>query len=510
MSQPLNVVAGDRHDERLVANVAPADWKNPEPAERYNLVVVGAGTGGLITAAVAAGIGARVALIERHMMGGDCLNVGCVPSKGMIRESRRAAESRSAAAIGLPGSKPEDSDFGAAMERMRERRARISDEDAAERYRDQLGVDVFIGDARFSGSDTIEVAGKTLRFKKAVIASGARAFHPPIEGLGDAGFLTNETVFTLTERPRRLGVIGAGPIGCELAQAFQRLGSQVTIFEAQSHLLTREDADAAEILVASLARDGVELVLGCKIQRVSRDQDPKVIHVSCQGGTQREIEVDEILVGAGRAPNVEGMNLEGVGVEYDARNGIKVNDNLQTTNKRIFAVGDCAMRWKFTHAADAAAKIVVRNALFGFLPKQKLSKLVMPWCTYTDPEIAHVGMYERDAKQAGIEIDTYKVPLEKVNRAVTDGEEDGFVKVHVKKGTDRILGATIVATHAGEMLSEITLAMVAGVGLGTILTVIHPYPTQAEAIKRAAGEHARSRLTPTVAKIFDRWMAWTR
>ncbi|MGH0032628.1 MAG: mercuric reductase [Myxococcota bacterium] len=495
----------DVHNRKLVGNVHPADWKNPTPEGRYNLVVVGAGSAGLITSAIAAGLGAKVALVERHYLGGDCLNVGCVPSKGVIRASRMVAEARRAQKeLGLALADGALPDFGLAMERMRRVRATISDEDAALRYRDELGVDVYLGDARFTGNGALEVAGQTLRFKKAVVATGARAIELPIEGLGEAGYRTNETLFNLTERPRRLGVIGAGPIGCEMAQAFRRLGSEVVLLHADAHILPREDADAAAIVERRFAEEGIRTIDACKIEKVSRRGDEKVLSVWHPGGGTEDLVVDEILLGVGRAPNVEGLGLENVGVEYDARRGVHVNDYLQTSNPRIFAAGDVCMGWKFTHAADAAAKIVVQNALF--FRTQKLSSLVMPWCTYTDPEIAHVGMYAADAEAAGIEIDTFQVPLDQVNRAVTDGEAEGFVKVHVKKGKDEIVGGTIVASHAGEMISELTLAIVHEVGLAGIGNVIHPYPVQAEGIKRAAGLYTRTRLTPGLAKWFERWM----
>ncbi|MEN8184007.1 MAG: mercuric reductase [Myxococcota bacterium] len=498
----------DEHNQQLLANVHPSDWTNPEPADRYNLVVIGAGTGGLITAAVAAGLGARVALVERYLLGGDCLNVGCVPSKAVIRSARRVQEARSAGALGFGPGAGAEPDFAAAMARMRSIRARISEDDSAHRYQHELGVDVFLGDGRFVGPDAVEVAGTTLRFRKAVIATGARALQPPIEGLAEAGFLTNETVFNLTERPRRLAVIGGGPIGCELAQAFRRLGSEVTLLNDTDHVLPREDPDAASIVQASLRRDGVELVLGCRIQKVSSSAEGKRLHYACADGGERAVVVDEVLVGAGRAPNVQGLGLESVGVEYDERKGVHVDDHLRTTAPRIFAVGDVCMGWKFTHAADAAAKLVVQNALF--FRRLRLSSLVMPWCTYTDPEIAHVGLYKRDASARGIEMDTFQIPLAQVNRAVCDDEDEGFVKVHVKKGSGRILGATVVASHAGEMISEITLAIVGKVGLGTLAGVIHPYPTQAEGIKAAANAYMRTRLTPGVARAFQRFLAWTR
>ena len=493
----------DEHNLKLIENVHPTRWTNPDPAGRYHLVVVGAGTAGLIAASFAAGAGGRVALVEQHLMGGDCLIVGCVPSKAIIRSSRVFAELRDAASLGWRVPEGAEADFPAVMARMRRVRAQISPNDSASRYRDQKGVDVFLGPGRFTASDTLEVEGKTLRFKKAVIATGARATYPPIAGLADVGFLTNETVFNLTERPRRLAVIGAGPIGSELAQAFCRLGSEVTLLEMADHILVREDPDAAAIVQASMIRDGVNLVVKCGVQRVERTDAGKVIHFTCGG--ERSVVVDEILVGAGRAPNVEGLNLEAAGVTYD-RHGVQVNDSLQTSNPRIYGAGDVCMAWKFTHAAEEAARVAVQNAL---LPgRRKLSVLTMPWCTYTDPEIAHVGMYEHEARQRGIDVDTFTHPWRDVDRAITDGEEDGFVKIHVKKGTDQILGATIVARHAGETISELTLAMVGKVGLKTLARVIHPYPTQADALRRAAFAYSVTRVTPLVKKLLGLWMKW--
>ena len=493
----------DEYNVKLIENVHPTRWINPDPAGRYHLVVVGAGTGGLISASFAAGAGGRVALVEQHLMGGDCLNVGCVPSKAIIRSSRVFAELRDAASLGWRVPEGAEADFPAVMARMRRVRLQISQNDSASRYRDQKGVDVFLGHGRFTASDTLEVEGKTLRFKRAVIATGARATYPPIAGLADVGFLTNETVFNLTERPRRLALIGAGPIGAELAQAFCRLGSEVTLLEMEDRILVREDPDAAAIVQASMIRDGVNLVVNCGVQRVERTDAGKVIRFTCGG--ERSVVVDEILVGAGRAPNVEGLNLEAAGVTYD-RQGVQVNDHLQTSNPRIYGVGDVCMAWKFTHAAEEAARIAVQNAL---LPgRRKLSALTMPWCTYTDPEIAHVGMYEHEARQRGIDVDTFTHPWRDVDRAITDGEEDGFVKIHVKKGTDQILGATIVARHAGETIGELTLAMVGKVGLKTLARVIHPYPTQADALRRAAFAYSVTRVTPLVKKLLGLWMKW--
>jgi len=496
----------DQYNKILVDNVYPAEWKNPEPTGRYNLVVIGAGTAGLVSAAGAAGLGARVALVEKHLLGGDCLNMGCVPSKAIIRSSRAAADIHLAKKFGVSISGNSEVDFPAVMERMRRLRSQISHHDSASRFK-SLGVDVFLGEARFTAEDWIEVAGKKLNFSRAVIAAGARAVELPIEGLAAAGYLTNETVFSLTERPQRLAVIGGGPIGCEMAQAFRRLGSEVAVLQMTGHLLDREDIDAADILQTAFLREGIKLFLKSKPEKIEVNNEGKVIAFE-HGGKEEKIVVDQILLGAGRAPNVEGLNLEAAGVDYDKHRGVFVNDYLQTSNRHIYAAGDICLNYKFTHTADATARIVIQNALF--LGRKKLSALTIPWVTYTDPEIAHVGMYERDALERGIEVGTFTKPLNGVDRAILDGEDEGFVRIHLKKGTDKILGATVVARHAGEMINEISLAMVGNLGLRTIAAVIHPYPTQAEAIKHVADEYNRSRLTPFVKMAFNYWLSLRR
>ncbi|MDA1092222.1 MAG: mercuric reductase [Acidobacteria bacterium] len=493
----------------LLKHVHPEDWTNPAPAERYHLVVVGAGTAGLIAASFAAGAGARVALVERHFMGGDCLNVGCVPSKSVIRSSRVSAELRNAASLGWRVPAGSEADFGAVMERMRRIRARISPHDSVARYRDEKGIDVFLGSARFTGPSTLDVDGTSLRFKKAVIATGARAAQLPIPGLAECGALTNETVFNLTTRPRRLAVIGAGPIGAELAQAFARLGCDVTLLEVMDHILGREDRDAAAIVQAALARDGVRLRLGCVIERLERRGDERVLHLADPASSDSDsapVVVDEVLVGVGRAPNIEGLGLDAAGVNYTAR-GVTVDDALQTSNPRVYAAGDVCMAWKFTHAAEDAARIAVQNALFP--GRRRLSALTMPWCTYTDPEVAHVGLYEHQAVEQGVAVTTYTQHWAEVDRAITDGDENGFVRIHTRKGSDEILGATIVASHAGEMIGEVTLAMVAGMGLGTLANVIHPYPTQADAVRRAAFQYSVTRVTPLVKRVLALWLRLT-
>jgi len=497
----------DNHNQTLVQNVHPPDWKNPDPSGPYNLVVIGAGTAGLITAAGAAGLGAKVALIERHSMGGDCLNVGCVPSKGIIRAARAAYDARTAKDFGVACDGDVSVDFGKAMERMRNIRAGISVHDSVERFSKELGVDVFLGEGRFIGPDTIEVEGKQLHFKKAAVCTGARAAIPPIPGIEEAGYLTNETVFNLTELPRTLAVIGGGPIGCELAQTFARMGSEVSIFQRGGRLLPREDPDVSEIIHRSLMRDGVTLRLQAKIKRAEKRGKGKVILIE-EGGTNIELIVDEIVVGVGRAPNVEGLDLEKASIAYDARKGVIVNDRLQTTNPHVYAAGDICSPYKFTHVADAMARIVIANALF--MAKQQASTLVIPWCTYTDPEVAHVGMYEKEAKDKGVDAMTLTIPLSDVDRALIDGETEGLARIHLKKGTDKILGATIVARHAGEMINEFTLAMTMRLGLSAVGKTIHPYPTQAEAIRKLADAYNRTRLTPFIKKLFSAWLKWQR
>jgi pyruvate/2-oxoglutarate dehydrogenase complex dihydrolipoamide dehydrogenase (E3) component len=497
---------GNPHDERLRANVHPEDWQNPEPARRYNLVVVGAGTAGLVSAAGAAGLGARVALVERGFMGGDCLNVGCVPSKTLLRSAQSVGEIRDAAELGVRVPGGTRVDFPAVMDRMRQVRARISPNDSARRFRDELGVDVFLGQGRFCSGSSLEVEGQTLRFSRAVIATGARPVVPPIEGLREVGFLTNETVFSLEELPRRLLVLGGGPIGCELSQAFRRFGSEVILVEMADQFLGREDRDAAGVLLDAFRRDGVDVRLETSLARVELRNGEKLATLESDGKSET-LAIDQILVGVGRAPNLEGLGLESAGVAF-GRVGVEVDDHLRTSNRRIYAAGDICMATKFTHAADFAARAVIQNALF--FGRKKLSALTIPWCTYTHPEIAHVGLYQRDAQERGLEIETFVRELRDVDRAIAEGEEEGFVKIHVARGSDRIVGATVVARHAGEMISEISVAMAGKLGLSKLASVIHPYPTQSEAIRQIGDAYNRTRLTPGAKSLFERFLAIRR
>jgi pyruvate/2-oxoglutarate dehydrogenase complex dihydrolipoamide dehydrogenase (E3) component len=496
----------DQYNRKLLANVHPAAWRTPSPAGRYNLVVIGGGSAGLVAAVGAAGLGAKVALVERHLLGGDCLNVGCVPSKSIIRSARVVGELARGPSLGVRLPASVDVDFGAIMERMRRVRAEISEHDSAQRFK-SLGIDVFLGDGRFASEETIAVGDAVLRFRKAVIATGSRPSVPPIPGLAEVPYLTNETVWELTALPRRLAVIGGGPIGAELAQAFRRFGSEVTILDVAPRLLGREDADAAELIRSTFVAEGMGLALGAKIERVSQGPGGKRIAYS-QGGEAHEIEVDAILVAAGRSPHVETLNLEAAGIARE-KQGVQVDGTLRTTNPNVYAAGDVAFRYQFTHTADATARLVLQNALFPG-PKRKVGDLIVPWATYTDPEVAHVGMYDHEAQAAGMKVDTFVQPISGTDRGRADGDEEGFVKVHVKRGSDRILGATIVARHGGELISEITVAMAGGVGLKQLAGVIHPYPTQAEAIKKVADAYNRTRLTPFAQRALRWWFSIRR
>ncbi len=488
----------DAHNRTLLQNAHPPDWQNPKPRARYHLVVLGSGTAGLTAAGGCAAAGGRAAIIERHLTGGDCLVSGCVPSKGIISAARVAARIRGADAYGVRVPPGAAVDFAAVMARMRRLRARISPADSVH-HLTAAGVDVFLGQGRFLSRDAVEVGGARLSFCRAVIATGGRAVAPPIPGLNDAGFLTNENLFELTELPPRLLIIGAGPIGCEMAQTFQRLGSQVALIHNAGHILNREDAEAAAIIQRTFVREGIQLFLNARTKQVRLEQGKRVVLLE-QEGRPVEVVGDAILVSAGRTPNTEGLNLEAAGVVYD-HTGVTVNDWLQTTNPRIYAAGDICAPFKFTHTANALGRMAMMNALFPFKLGGRMSRLVVPWCTYTEPEIAHVGLYAQQATERGYRVTTLTVSLSDNDRAILDGEDDGFVRVHLKAGTDRILGATIVAAHAGDLLTYFSVAMAMKQGLAALASPIYPYPTQSEILKRLANQHLQTKLTPWVKRI---------
>ncbi len=499
--RPPSTAPNDAAERERLAHVQPPDWRNPTPAACYDLVIVGGGTTGLVAAQAAAATGAKVALIERHLLGGNCLNIGCVPSKALIRTSRLYAEMRDAERYGAQTPADIRVDFAVLMQRMRGIRARLSRTSSAHELA-AAGVDVFFGRGRFVGPTALQVGEATLRFRKALIATGARPDTPSIPGLVAAGYFTNASVFDLTELPPRLLVIGGGPLGCEMAQAFCRFGAHTTIVQHWPLFLPREERDAAQILSDAFARDGIEVRLNTQVVGVRVEDGQKLVDL-VSDDYHSTIVVDAILTGTGRVPSVEGLGLDAAGVGYDREHGVHVNDFLRTSNRRIHAAGDVCLDNKFNDTADASARIAVRNALRH--GRERLSELTIPWCTYTDPEIAHVGLYVRQARERNIPVKTFTVLMHDVDRAVADSEEAGFVKIHVREGSDRILGATIVARHAGEMLNEITLAIVAGAGLRTLSRVMHPYPTQAEAITKAADAYLRTCRTPAITSRWRRW-----
>ena len=502
-SPPLPT-ADDEHNRALVEQVHPSDWKNPEPAVRYNLVVVGAGSAGLVSAVGASALGAKVAIVERHLMGGDCLNYGCVPSKALIRSARVLADIRAAADLGVRVGSVEV-DFAAAMGRLRRLRAHLAASDSVTRLTG-LGIDVFFGHAGFIARDAIEVEGRRLRFARAVIATGARPIVPPVPGLADSGYLTYATVFSLTALPRRIVVLGAGSIGCELAQVFRRFGSDVTLVERDSRVMPGEDADASAVLHSTFVREGIRLLLDTQIARVDRgDGSGERRVVLLRGGREEEVHADALLIASGRTPNVEDLDLERAGISCD-RQGVIVDDRLRTTNRRVWAAGDVASSFKFTHAADALARIALQNALF--FGRRSASALVIPRATYTDPEIAHVGISAEEAARRS-DVRTLTVQFTSVDRAVIDGAQEGFARIHAG-ARGRILGATVVAAHAGEMIGEMSLAIATGLSMRTLAQTIHAYPTQGECWKKLGDEWNRARLTPPVRSLFDAFLRWRR
>jgi pyruvate/2-oxoglutarate dehydrogenase complex dihydrolipoamide dehydrogenase (E3) component len=483
----------DPFEADRLARVGPPRRGNPTPRGRYDLVVLGAGPSGLAAAESAATLGASVALVERKLLGGVNLNSATIPSKTLLRTTRLYADIAHARRYGARAA-PVAPDFALAMSRLRHVRSHLSREDSVRRV-ESFGVDVFFGDGRFVAPDAVEVDGVRLAFARAVVATGASSVVSDIPGLVEAGFHTGETIFDLEDLPPRLVVIGGGPLGCELAQAFRRMGSAVTIVQDLPLFLDNEERDAAQLLSDAFARDGIEVRLNTTAQRVRVVDGLRLVDLRSDD-YESTVAADAILTGMGRLPNVQDLGLEAAGIAFNAEHGIVVDDFLCSSNPRVYAAGDVCLAHKFTHTAVASARIVVRNALFG--GRERMAELVVPWCTYTDPEIAHVGLYVREANRRGIAVKTFTIPMHEVARAVTDAEDMGFVKITVAEGSDRILGATIVARHAGEMINEISLAMGAGLGLRGLAKVIHSYPTQADAIRQAAQAYNHTRLTPRV------------
>jgi len=469
----------DEYNRLLLNNIFPKDWKNPPPAKVYDLVVIGGGPGGMTAATVALQKKARVAIVEKAHFGGECLNVGCIPSKALLRSSRLAAEIRDAAEMGMRVPEGWSVDFAAVMRRMRKTRSEISAFDRLQHFT-QLGADIFLGTARFAGPNTLEVEGRVLHFKKTLIATGTEPVVLDVPGIKKAGYLTNQTVFNLTALPKRLAVIGAGPISCELAQAFARFGSHVTLIARGERLLPKGDTTASDALRAHFEKEGMQLLFSSHVQRCETRGSEKILYLDTY---PKGISVDEMLIAIGRRPAVEDLELDKAHVRFDTKTGILTNDALQTHNPCIFVI-DVSPRYNFTHVSMELAKMAVHNALFE--GKTLRTSLIIPRCTFTDPEIAEVGLNEKEAKEQGIAVQTVTQYLADNVRAILDGETMGFVKIHLKQGTDQILGATIMARHAGEMISEISVAMSAQKGLAAIAEAIHPFPTQAEILRSVA------------------------
>lgn len=483
-------------------NTRPADWHNPTAHGRFDLLVIGAGPGGMVAARTAAAAGARVALVERYQLGGNCINEGCIPSKTLLRSAQLYAEMRTAERYGVAPPPVIPVDFAMTMERVRRVRARLARTDTPAQLL-EAGITLYFGCARFVGPDAVDVDGTRLEFKKALIATGSRAVLPQIKGLNEAGFLNNESVFEVTALPASLLVIGGGPLGCEIAQAFARFGTRTVMVHSEPLFLPKEERDAAQMVSDALARDGVEIHLNSHVTEVHSQTDGKQVQILSAGNISSTV-VDTILTGIGRRPAVQALDLERAGVVYDAHTGIHVDDFLRTSNPRIYTAGDVCLEHRFTNTAEVSARIVVGNALF--LGRRRMSALTIPWCTYTDPQVAHVGMYVRHAREQKIPVKTYTVPMHDVGRAIADSEEDGFVKIHVREGTDHILGATIVGRTAGEMINTVSLAMVAGIGLRRLARVVHAYPTQGDAIRQAAQACAAAHASPLLGWLKRKWL----
>ena len=505
----MTLLQNNEYDDRLRKLVGPRDWQSPQPHRLYDLVVIGGGTAGLVSAAIAAGLGAKTALIESDLMGGDCLNYGCVPSKALLAVSHRLRYLREAAEYGMPASSG-DVDFTKIMQRLRKLRADIAHHDSAQRFTD-LGIDVFIGQGEFLNEDTVHVISddgglRALQFKRCVVATGAHPASLHIEGIDTVAPMTNRDIFNLEKLPKRLTVIGAGPIGVEMAQAFARFGSKVSMIALDNQVLPREDAEAAQVVNQALQDDGIELFLGAQISKFVAGDSSKQIHFELNGQSH-VVDADEILLATGRAPNIDELDLAKAGISFD-KVGVKVNDKLRTSNPRVYAAGDVIGDFQFTHAADAMARIVIRNAFF--FGKSKLSDLVVPWATYCDPELAHVGLHLSDSEKAMCELDVLRFDFKDIDRNLLEGETKGFVKVVVEKESNVVRGATIVGNHAGDLIGEMTLAIQNKMKLSDFSGIIHAYPTTASIFSRLGDKGSGARLTPFVAKLLKKIFSWRR
>jgi dihydrolipoamide dehydrogenase len=485
---------------------APVNFAKPKHFDA-NVVVIGAGSAGLVSSIIAAGAKAKVILIEKHRMGGDCLNTGCVPSKAIIRSARIADYIKRAAEFGIDGAKGQVN-FPKVMERIQSVVKAIEPHDSVERYT-SLGVDCVAGEAMITSPWTVQVGERTITTRSIVLATGARPFVPPIPGLDQVDYLTSDSLWDLRELPKRLLVLGAGPIGCELAQSFARLGAEVTVVDQAPRIMPREDEDVAELVMERFTREGVRVLTGYKAASFARDEQGGVLHV--QGKDESlALSFDKVLIAIGRKANVEGFGLEALKMPLTARGTIEVNEYLQTVYPNIYACGDVAGPYQFTHMASYQAWFAVLNAMLGGLKKFRINYKVVPWATFTDPEVARVGLSEQEAKEQGIEYDLTRYGIDDLDRAIADGEAHGFVKVLTAPGSDRILGATIVGYHAGELLTEFVLAMTHGLGLKKIAATTHIYPTLSEANRFTANAWRSARIPTNLLPWAERFFRWRR
>lgn len=465
---------------KLHEDIFPSNWVNPQSEGVYDLVVIGGGPGGMTAATIAKSFNVRVALVEKEHFGGECLSYGCIPSKAFLRSSRLAHAVANSSIYGVDIATGWDIDFGAVMERVYRLQATISPHDSAVHFK-KLGIDVFLGIGHFSGPNALEVGNQIINFKKALIITGTQPILLNIPGLSPSDYWTNQNIFNISSVPSRFAFLGGGPIGCELAQAFARFGSQVTIITHGASLLSKEDAIASDRLQRVFEKEGIKIITRSQLQRVEKKGKEKILYLD---SSKEGIAVDELFAGIGRTPAVEDLTLEKAGVSYDKRKGIGANEYLQTSNPNIYAAGDVTSPYKFTHVSKELAKIAVINALKGNL--ESVSPLIISWCTYTDPEVASIGMSEEEAKKQGIAIEVVLVEMSEIDRAILDGETLGFVKLVVKENSNQIVGGTIMAPHAGDMIAELSVAMNSESGLSALLKAIHPFPTQAQVLRTAA------------------------
>lgn len=472
-----------------------------------NLVVIGAGSAGLVTSYIAAAVKARVTLIEKHKMGGDCLNFGCVPSKAIIRSAKFMSHIARSQEFGIKQAQAEF-DFAEVMERIQQVIADIEPHDSVERYT-ELGVDVVLGEARVTSPWTVEVNGETIRSKNIVIATGGRPFVPPIEGIEGVDYYTSDNLWDMREKPEKLAVLGGGPIGSELTQAFARLGVQVTQVEMLPRILLREDPEVSELVQQKFIDEGINLLTGHTAKRFIK-RDGKDFLIAEHEGGEVEVEFDTLIVAVGRYPNSAGFGLEDIGLRLNPNRTIEVNEFLQTSIPTIYACGDVAGPYQFTHVGAHQAWYTSVNSLFGIVKRFKADYSVIPWATFTEPEIARVGLNETEAREQGIEFEVTRYGIDDLDRAIADSEAHGFVKVLTPPGRDRILGVTIVGEHAGDLIAEYVLAMRHGLGLNKILGTIHIYPTLAEANKYAAGEWKKAHVPERLLGWVQKFHAWRR